>query len=165
MIPADDFDSHLDAQLAVEEGNRSRLYDDATGATFETGMTLKGNLSVGTGINLMPGFDAPELEFLEMHRITKARSMLSEFAWFTVQDEVRQVALADLAFNLGVRGLIGWPKFRADMAAKDYAAAVAEIRSNQLWVGQVHPARANRIEQMILTGLWPADIAIGTPSA
>jgi lysozyme len=157
-----DEDAHLEAQLAVEEGDRNLLYDDATGKTFLNGMTLKGNLTVGTGINLMTGLDTDELEYLELNRITKAQTFLAAYPWYAAQDEVRQVALADLAFNLGYRGLLGWPKFLADMSAKAYPAAVAEIRSNTLWVGQVHPARADRIEQMILTGQWPKDIATGS---
>jgi len=161
-VTAEDFDAHLEAQLAVEEGNRSLLYDDATGETFIKGMTLQGNLTVGDGINVMTGFDAEELAWIESHRIDKARALLAPYAWFSTQDEVRQVAVADLAYNLGVRGLMGWPKFLADMTAKDYASAVAEIRSNTKWVGEVHPARASRIEGMILTGQWPADIPVGS---
>jgi lysozyme len=157
-----DEDAHLEAQLAVEEGDRNLLYDDATGKTFLKEMTLKGNLTVGTGINLMTGLDTDELEYLELNRITKAQTFLAAYPWYQAQDEVRQVALADLAFNLGYRGLLEWPKFLADMSAKAYPAAVAEIRSNTLWVGQVHPARANRIEQMILTGQWPKDISTGS---
>lgn len=159
---ADDLDQHLEAQLAVEEGDRALMYDDATGKTFLKGMTLQGNLTAGTGINLMTGFDTVEMEFLEMNRITRARTFLGAYPWYTAQDEVRQVALADLAFNLGYRGLLGWPKFLADMGHKDYPSAVAEIQSNTLWVGQVHPARASRIEQMLLTGQWPRDIAVGS---
>lgn len=163
MTPtADDLDQHLEAQLALEEGKRALMYDDATGKTFLKGMTLVGNLTAGTGINLMTGFDPDELQYLELNRITKARDFLAQYPWYQVQDEVRQAALADLAFNLGYRGLIGWPKFLADMGLKDYPSAVAEIRSNTIWVGQVHPARANRIEQMILTGTWPADISQGS---
>jgi len=161
-VTPDDFDAHLEAQLAVEEGKRALMYDDATGKTFLKGMTLQGNLTAGTGINLMTGFDPDELEYLELNRITKARIFLTPYPWYAAQDEVRQVALADLAFNLGLRGLLGWPKFLADLSAKDYPSAVAEIRSNTIWVGQVHPARANRIEQMILTGQWPQDIAVGS---
>lgn len=158
----DDLNEHLEAQLAVEEGKRALLYDDATGKTFLKGMTLEGNLTAGTGINLMTGFDADELEYLELNRITKARAFLAPYPWYSAQDEVRQVALADLAFNLGYRGLLGWPKFLADMTAKAYPSAVAEMQSNTIWVGQVHPARANRIEQMIQTGQWPKDIAVGS---
>jgi lysozyme len=158
----DDLDLHVEAQLALEEGNRNLVYDDATGQTFVKGATLQGNLSVGVGINLMTGLDPDELEYIEVNRINKARAIISQYPWYQAQDEVRQAALCDLAFNLGTRGLLGWPKFLADMTAKSYAAAVAEIQSNQVWVGEVHPARANRIEQMIATGQWPGDVTLGS---
>lgn len=167
----DDFDNHLGAQLETEEGLRYRIYDDATGQPFTKGMTLAGNLSAGTGINLMIPFDATELAFLEGNRIDRARKQLSGFAWYADQDEVRQVALADLAFNLGIGGLLNWPHFLGYMASRDYPSAMQEIRNNRVWINEVHPVRANRIEAMILTGLWPADlhpwvvVASGTQSA
>ena len=158
--PPDDLDIHLEAELAVEEGNSTVIYDDATGKPFKKGMTLQGNISVGIGLNLMIPFDSVELQFIETNRINKARAQLATYPWYVNQDEVRQVALADLAFNLGVSGLLGWPKFLSYMLAKDYPSAMSEIKSNTVWLSQVHIVRANRIEQEILTGQWPTDIGV-----
>jgi GH24 family phage-related lysozyme (muramidase) len=159
--PPDNLTQHLEAELDLEEGNTAFLYDDAVGPTpFKAGMTLKGNLTAGEGINLMTGFDAVELAFLDSHRIAKARAALSAYAWYNDQDEVRQVALADLTYNLGIAGLLHWPKFLYAMSVKDYPAAVGEITSNAVWIAQVHPARANRIAQEIKTGAWPTDITV-----
>lgn len=160
--PPDDLDVHLEAELEVEEGNKNLIYDDATEAPFKKGMTLQGNLSVGIGLNLMIAFDAAELNFIETNRINKARAQLAAYPWYQVQDEVRQVALADLTFNLGISGLLRWPKFLSYMLAKDYPAAMSEIKSNTVWLAQVHLVRANRIEQEILTGQWPTDIGTAT---
>lgn len=151
---------HLDAELEVEEGNKALIYDDATGKTFVKGMTLAGNLSVGIGINLMVPFDPAELAFLEKNRIGKTRAGLLIIPWYAELDAVRQVALADIAYNIGVHGLLGWPHFLSFMAKKDYPAAVAEIKSNALWISQVKPARAGRLETMIQTGQWPPDIVV-----
>lgn len=157
MTTAED---HLQAQLAVEEGNRLLIYDDATGKPFKRGDTLKGNLSVGIGLNLMLPFDPAELFFLEQHRLAQGAKLLAGYDWYTGQDEVRQVALADIAYNLGVSGLLHWPHFLSFLAKKDYPSAVAEIRSNTLWLSQVGPARAGRLEAMIGSGSWPPDIAL-----
>ncbi len=151
---------HLDAQLEVEEGNRALIYDDATGKPFKKGDTLKGNLSAGIGINLMVPFAPEELAFLEKFRIAKVQDSLKTYAWYADQDQVRQVALADIAYNIGVSGLLHWPHFLSFMAKKDYAAAVAEIRSDAIWVSQVGPARSGRLETMIETGKWPSDITV-----
>lgn len=158
----DDLDVHLEAQLEAEEGNKNLIYDDATGKPFKKGMTLQGNISVGIGLNLMIPFDAAELAFIETNRINKVRAQLSAYPWYTIQDEVRQVALADLAFNLGIDGLLHWPKFLSYMGTRDYPAAMSEIKSNTVWLAQVHLVRANRIEQEILTGQWPTDIGVAT---
>lgn len=156
----DDETAHLEAELVVEEGNRPVIYDDATGKPFLKGMTLVGNLSVGIGINLMVPFDADELQYLESHRIGKGRAMLLPYAWYNSQDEVRQVALGDLAYNIGIDGLLHWVHFLSYIAAKDYAAAANEIATNAVWISEVHVTRANRIKDMILTGTWPADVPV-----
>lgn len=161
-VPPDDLDRHLEAELEVEEGNKNLIYDDATGLPFLKGMTLKGNISVGIGLNLMIPFDAAELTFIETNRINKARAQLAAYPWYTGQDEVRQVALADLTFNLGVKGLLRWPKFLSYMEARDYPSAMSEIKSNTVWLAEVHLVRANRIEQEILTGQWPTDIGVSS---
>lgn len=158
----DDFDSHLEGQLDTEEGVRFRIYDDATGLPFKRGDTLKGNLTVGAGINLMVPFDAAELKMIEAHRIDRMRASLALYPWYKDQDEVRQVALADLTYNLGLGGLLNWPHFLSYIAVKDYQNAVLEIRKDRVWINQVHSARADRIEKMILTGAWPADVAVAS---
>lgn len=156
---------HLDAELQVEEGLRFLIYDDATGKNFVKGMTLIGNLSAGIGLNLMIPFDPAELKFLEENRIAKVQAGLQVIPWYAALDAVRQVALADIAFNIGVHGLLSWPHFLAFMAKQDYPSAVAEIKSDALWISQVKPARAGRLEMMIATGQWPADITVpGAPS-
>lgn len=151
---------HLEAELDLEEGFRLPIYDDATGKTFLKGDTLKGNLSVGAGINLMIPFAPEELRFIEQFRIAKGMAALAPFDWFTTQDEVRKTALADIAYNIGPAGLLHWPHFLSFMAKKDYPAAGAEIRGNALWIGQVGHVRAHRLETMIETGNWPKDIIV-----
>lgn len=154
--PAD----HLDAELALEEGDKNLIYDDATGKPFKKGDTLKGNLSVGIGINLMVPWAPEELAFIEKFRISKVQASLKAYAWYSAQDEVRQVALADIAYNIGVVGLLHWPHFLSYMAEKDYPSAVEEIRSDAIWVSQVGPARSGRLETMIETGQWPTDVKV-----
>jgi len=151
---------HLEAQLDVEEGRRLVIYDDATGKPFKRGDTLKGNLSVGDGLNLMIAFDPAEVDFMERNRIAKGAARLAGYAWYSIQDDVRKTALADIAYNIGVDGLLHWVHFLSYMADKDYPAAVAEIRSDKLWLSQVGPVRSARLETMLLSGAWPPDIHV-----
>ncbi len=158
------FDAHLLAELAIEEGKRSRIYDDATGLDVVRGTTIRGNITVGDGINLMIPFDSEELDFLESHRVERLRRALSGYLWYSAQDQVRQVALADLAYNLGLSKLVlAWPHFLHYMAEKDYTNAVKEIRSNLTWIAQVHQARASRIARQIETGEWAPDVKVDPP--
>jgi len=156
---------HLEAELSVEEGNRSLIYDDATGKPFKKGDTLKGNLSAGIGLNLMIPFAPEELDFMEQFRLAKGQAALAPYLWYSTQDEVRQVALADIAYNIGIGGLLHWVHFLSYMAKQDYAAAVAEIRSDALWISQVGQSRAGRLETMIETGKWPSDITVSGASS
>lgn len=156
---------HLEAELAVEEGNKSLIYDDATGKPFKKGDTLAGNLSAGIGLNLMIAFAPEELAFMETFRLAKGQAVLQGYAWYGDQDDVRRVALADIAYNIGVAGLLHWVHFLSYMGKKDYPSAVAEIRSNALWISQVGPIRSGRLETMIETGNWPPDITVpGAPA-
>ena len=150
--------SHLDPQLTVEEGDRQFVYDDATGRTFRKGDTLKGNLSVGTGINLMIGLDDAERAFMRRNRQTKMLNALRAYEWFNSQSLVRQTALLDLSFNIGFEGLLHWPHFLSAMSSHEYADAVDDIAQNRIWLSQVGPERSGRIEHMIVTDTWPTDI-------
>lgn len=151
---------HLEAELEVEEGDRLLIYDDATGKPFKRGDTLKGNLSAGIGLNLMIPFDPAELGFMQQLRLAKGQKLLEGYGWYQAQDEVRQVALADIAYNIGLGGLLHWVNFLSYIGKKDYPLAVTEVRSNTLWTSQVGPARAGRLETMLLTGQWPPDVKV-----
>lgn len=156
-----DFIDHVRAELSLEEGETNYLYDDAYEAKpFLKGMTLEGNLTVAVGVNLSDGLDAEEVEWLSAHRAEKVVSGLQSYEWYASQDPVRQVALADIAFNVGITGLLHWPNFLHYMATKNYPRAVKEITSNHLWVSQVKFDRVNRIVNMITTGVWPYDVRV-----
>lgn len=84
---------------------------------------------------------------------TKTAELEKAMPWVATLDPVRHAALVDMAFNLGVNGLMGFPKFLAALRLGDYSAAVGEML-NSKWATQVG-ARANRLSAMILTGNWP----------
>lgn len=150
--------SHLDAELALEEGEVRYLYDDVSGRRFLKGMTLVGNLTIATGVNLMEGMDDEELRWISAHRMQKVLDRLQPYQWFVILDVVRQAAVADIAFNIGLAGLLHWVNFLHYLGGKDYPKAVQEIASNKLWISQVKTTRAGRIEGMIATGEWPKDV-------
>ena len=82
-------------------------------------------------------------------------ALIERFPWVERLNEPRQVALANLAFNLGINGL---SRFVATMGAiqrGDWTAAGQGLR-NSLWFQQVQSSRSSRIIQMIETGEFPS---------
>jgi lysozyme len=68
---------------------------------------------------------------------------------------VRQVALANLAFNLGIHGLAQFRNTLAAIERGDWPAAVQGLRQS-LWYRQVGKSRSDRILHMIGTGAYPS---------
>lgn len=62
----------------------------------------------------------------------------------------RQAALQNMAYNLGVAGLLKFKHFLAALAVQDWPTAVHELQDS-LWAKQV-PNRAKRIMTAILEG-------------
>jgi GH24 family phage-related lysozyme (muramidase) len=156
-----DLVDYLDADLSVEESVQKFLYDDATGKRFLKGMTLVGNLTIAIGVNLMDGMDDEEIKWISVHRMQKVLDYFLLYPWFATLDQVRQTAIADIAFNIGLDVTAKWPTFFHYVVLKDWPNAKKEISSNAVWISQVHAGRASRIENMIESGQWPTDIKYG----
>lgn len=132
-------------QLRPEEEFRASAYQDSLGYW---------TIGYGRLIDQRKGGRISEIEaeYLLANDIKDKLAELEPYAWYKIQDEVRQVALADMTFNLGISGLLHFPKFLMHMGLKEYPAAVAELVGTA-WHSQVG-ARADRIIRMIETGAW-----------
>ncbi len=134
----------LKEQLLLDEGEVLHAYQDSLG--FWT-------IGVGRLIDARKGGGISHEEamvLLDNDIADKVSALNARIPWWTALDDCRQRALADMAFNLGVDGLIQWPHFLAAMKRGDWQAAVGELRGTP-WEGQVGD-RAARIEKMILMG-------------
>ena len=120
----------LRAQLIDHEGVRLHAYQDSLG--FWT-------IGIGRLIDKRRGggISHDEALFLLDNDIAETIGELrAALPWFLREDEIRQRAMIDLAFNLGVPGLL---KFRNTLAAwerNDYAAAARGLEKS-LWYRQV----------------------------
>jgi GH24 family phage-related lysozyme (muramidase) len=85
------------------------------------------------------------------HDIAKAQALATAIAGFDACNDVRQAVLISMCFQLG--NLAGWPKFRAALAAGDYATAAEEGR-NSAWAKTQTPLRAKRELDMLASGQW-----------
>lgn len=129
-------------QLRRDEGVRYRPYLDSRGLT---------TIGVGRCLDKNPLSDT-EVDFLLANDVARVQAELAPFAWYQGLDEVRKGAVENLAFNLGLGGLLHFPKFLAALAKQDWVTAASELANSQ-WALQVGE-RATRLEQQVATGAW-----------
>lgn len=146
--------SRLRAQLAKHEGKRQFVYDDATGKPIGEGTFVRGLPTVGIGRNLYgKGLSEDEIEYLADNDIADALVDARKFKWFDALDQVRQNAVTELLFNLGLKRFSEFVKFINFMNEGRWAHAADELK-NSKWYTQVK-SRGDTIANMILTGEWP----------
>jgi len=129
--------------LKLHEGVRNHVYVCTAG--YET---------IGVGRNISEsglGLTDEEINILLMNDIERVKKELSSsFSWFVDLDEVRQNAIIDMCFNLGLSRLNQFVKALDGMASKDYDKAADEFMDSR-WSQQVGQ-RAVTITEMIRTG-------------
>ncbi len=131
----------LQTLLRREEGLRLKPYRDTVG-----------KLTIGVGRNLDDvGISEPEATVLLCNDIARAAAALDErLPWWRGLDPVRRTVLADMAFNLGVEGLLGFHTFLSDVRSARYGRASADMAASR-WATQVG-ARARTLARMMETG-------------
>ena len=129
--------------LKLHEGVRNHVYVCTAG--YET---------IGVGRNISEsglGLTDEEINILLMNDIERVKKELSSsFSWFVDLDEVRQNAIIDMCFNLGLSRLNQFVKALDGMASKDYDKAADEFMDSR-WSQQVGQ-RAVTVTEMIRTG-------------
>ena len=136
-------------QLRLHEGERLKPY-----------RCTAGKLTIGVGRNLEDrGITAEESAYLLGNDIDRFTTELQRaLPWVAQLDEVRQRVLLDMAFNMGIAGLLQFKRTLATIQAGDYQKAAAMMLDSK-WAGQVGQ-RAERLSRMMFTGkdpreLWP----------
>ena len=130
----------LRAMLVRHEGTRYVMYRDSLG-----------NPTLGVGHLLtVPITDAAVNQILNDDISDTQQQLAHALSWLNQLDSVRQDVLVDLAFNLGVGGLLGFRHFLAAMQAGDWTTAKAEML-NSKWATQVG-SRAQELAAMVLGG-------------
>lgn len=142
----------LIAELRRDEGVRYTPYTDTTG-----------NQTTGVGHNLSvsplpvgwiyPLSDAQVDQLLTQDLQGVFSRLDANIPWWRTLDEVRQRVVANMAFNLGVGGLLTFRNAVTDMKLGFYTAAANGMRSS-IWARQVG-ARAQRLAQAMETGIMP----------
>jgi lysozyme len=99
------------------------------------------------------GITPDESAYLLNNDIDKRQAdLLRTIPWVATLDPVRFGALMNMAFQMGVDGLLGFKNTLALIREGDYATA-ADNMLQSLWAQQT-PERAKRISDQIRTGIW-----------
>ena len=114
-------------------------------------------ITVGVGRNIDEnggiGLSDDEINYLLENDIKRCKQELIALSWFTDLDSVRQDALVNLCFNLGLTRLMGFNNAMAAMAEGDYERAADEFYDSR-WAKQVK-SRADEVCEMVRTGRYP----------
>ena len=131
-------------QLIRHEGLRLKPYTDTVG-----------KLTIGVGRNLTDrGISKAEAMHLLDNDILEAQTAVVKALPWTVEiDRPRLEILMNMAFNLGIGGLLKFERFLAAVQEGSYELAAVEML-NSKWAKQVGQ-RADELASMMRTGIDP----------
>ena len=131
----------LERMLLRHEDLRLKPYRDSVG-----------KLTIGIGHNLDDnGISKAAAYFIFREDISAAiNGVLRALPWISLLDEIRRAVLYNMAFNLGVSGLLGFKRMLAALDRKDYEEAAREMLDSK-WAVQVG-SRADELANMLRTG-------------
>lgn len=132
--------NYLTAQLMRHEGVELKPYRDTVG-----------KLTIGVGRNLDDkGITKDEALIMLQNDISEVIESLETMDFFNRCNEVRKIVLANMAFNLGIAGLLKFKKMIAAINADNYQLAANEMLDSK-WSRQVKQ-RANELAEMMVEG-------------
>lgn len=133
----------IEEQLRRDEGVRLKPYKDTVG-----------KLTIGIGRNLDDvGISLEEAEIMLANDISKVDAKLkAALPWTDRMDRIRYAVLENMAFNMGVAGLLEFRQTLALIEDGKYAEAAKEML-NSHWAKQVGD-RAIRLSLQLDSGEW-----------
>jgi lysozyme len=142
----------LEDLLSLHEGVRLKAYDDATGKTVLPGDTVKGNVTIGIGRNLIGnGISTREMKALLKNDIARARKRAERYKWFSGMNQPRQAVIVSLIFNMG--NIDSFVRMRRAIVFKDWETSAVELLDSKYSrdVGD----RCLILSDMLRSGKWP----------
>ena len=126
-------------RLKVDEGFRAMPYTDTVG-----------KLTVGYGCNLTAGLTEHAAEALLVAQSDELHLALSVYGWYEALDETRQSVCLEIAFNVGLHGLVaGFPRMIAALERHDFVSAATECHVQDPRLA----GRYAKLAQILLTGM------------
>ena len=127
-------------------------YKDSRGNwTIGYGHLMADQTAASEGVIItMPRAD----ELLQLDLSTAKFSAAQTPEWPDLDTACRQNAVIELVFNMGEHRWCGFIETRAAIRAAQWQTAHDQLLKSE-WAGEVHPTRANRIANYLLTGIYP----------
>jgi len=136
----------LKEQLKRDEGVVNHAYQDSLGFT---------TIGVGRLIDMRRGggLSDSEVDYLLNNDITdKTAQVLEALPWASKLNEPRLGVLINMAFQLGIGGLLQFKRALGSIEDGQYGEAATEMLDST-WAKQT-PARAQRLAQQMETDQW-----------
>ena len=133
--------TRLRDQLIQDERLRLSMYTDSVGVH---------TIGVGHNLDAKPISRRAAMVILDDDIADSMAEMDRAMPWWRTLDEVRQMVLANMCFNLGLGGLLSFRKALMAMKRGDYVAAAEDMKDSK-WYTQVG-ARAVRLVNAMETG-------------
>lgn len=113
-----------------------------------------GKLTIGYGFNLeSDGLTKEESECVLKIRLNRRlEELVKVLPWVGKLDPPRQGVLLDMAYNLGIAGLLAFKNTLALVKAGEFKQAAHEMLQSK-WAKQVGE-RANRLSRQMELGVW-----------
>jgi lysozyme len=144
--------TNLKDLLILHEGVVPHAYQDSLGYW---------TIGVGHLVDQRKGGRLPDeviWDLLDRDIKDKQARLFSALPWAKELDEVRKAVLTDMAFNLGIYGLLGFKNTLAAVKEERWQDAARGMLASK-WATQVG-MRALRLADMMRTGRWP-DVFVG----
>jgi len=141
------------ADLRSDESWRSYVYDDKDSQPLVKGSTIKGYATIGWGFCVDRDKGAPlprEVGDIWLRHLVEERfdGLDRALPWFYRAHEDIQRALTNMAFQMGVGGVLGFKKMIAALANDDRETVSTEALDS-LCAREQSPERAKQIASLI----------------
>ncbi len=131
----------LEELIRQDEGLSLKVYKDTVGV-----------LTIGYGRNLESvGISQAIADQMMEEDCDRVREEAQAFWWWGAIDEVRQLVVLSMLFQLGLQKFLGFQRMIIALRSRNYPAAAEEMRSS-LWARQT-PERAEKLAKWMETGV------------
>ena len=146
VAPSSDPIEMLIGRIVEHEGMKKFAYKDTMGyITCGIGRCLQEGVGKGLSVD--------ECFMMLRNDISDFRGQLAAYPWFKCQDDIRQGALIELCFNMGLAHLLQFKNMLDAIGRKSYPEASKELLSSK-WAQQVGKARSEDIAYRISVGRY-----------